>query len=113
MNNEVEDVILSFIDKDKKVTKIPRKRKKLVCVLIYLADKFDSNIEYKESEVNDILDSWHTFNDYATLRRLLYDMGFLTRNNSCSMYKLCEKTLDLSDFEQWINGKHKEVPSEN
>jgi len=76
-----------------------------LCV-IYLADKFDPNLEYNESEVNEILDSWHTFSDYATLRRLLCDMGFLNRDKSGSVYKLCEKTLSLNDFDLWINGKH-------
>ncbi len=106
MNNEVEAIIAPFLDKDKKVTKIPRKRKKLICVLMYLSDKFDPHKEYKESEVNEILNNWHTFNDYATLRRLLYDMGFLNRDKSGSVYKLSEEALSLNDFDLWIKGNH-------
>ena len=45
----------------------------------YLADKFNSGIKYSETEVNAILYAQHSFNDPATLRRLLYGTGRLDR----------------------------------
>lgn len=106
MDSQIKVHIEPFLDKENKLTKIPRKREKLVCALIYIADKFDSSKVYSEKEVNDILAMWHTFNDHASLRRALCDMGFLMRDKSGSEYSLNATKLRLEDFELWISGKH-------
>ncbi len=41
---------------------------------------------YGEREVDAILKQWHTFGDHATLRRDLYDNGFLGRTRDGSQY---------------------------
>lgn len=56
---------------------LPIHSAKLLLVLGWLADKFQSGVEYPEREVNEKLKG-HAV-DYATLRRLLIDHGLLVR----------------------------------
>lgn len=59
---------------------------KLDGLLKYLASKFDIGIDYKEGQVNAIIDGWHTFGDYFILRRELVDSGLLKRLPDGSRY---------------------------
>ena len=101
---DIEFEIKSFLDKEMKLVKIPRKRKKLLCTLFYLAKKFDIDKIYKENEINSVIKEWHTFNDYATLRRLLCDMGFLERDKFGRTYRLTSNSFKIQDFQSWIDG---------
>lgn len=68
-----------FLDDAGKIKQIPVPNRTKVPVLQYLAGKFEPGRDYSEKEVNRIIDAWHTFNDYFTLRRLLVDYGLLGR----------------------------------
>ena len=81
----------NFLDANGKLTAFPAKRKMKVYCLFYLAGKFEAGREYTEREVNELLLSWHTFADPATLRRELYDYGFLDRSRDGKVYRLAEK----------------------
>ena len=59
--------------------------------LAYLAEKFQSGRDYSEREVNELLLQWHTFGDPATLRRELYDRGFMDRDPYGRSYRLAEE----------------------
>lgn len=83
--------ISRFIDGEGRLTAFPAKRKKKIYALLYLAEKFEPARDYSEREVNDLLLSWHTFVDPATLRRELYDYGFLDRSRDGKVYRLAEK----------------------
>ena len=63
---------------------------KIYC-LFYLAEKFEAGKDYTERQVNDLLLSWHTFADPATLRRELYEYHFLDRSRDGKIYRLAEK----------------------
>jgi len=41
----------------------------------YLAAKFEHGTTYSEKEVDAILKSWHTFNDWPLIRRTWLSMG--------------------------------------
>ena len=84
-------ILRNFLDANGKLTAFPAKRKMKVYCLFYLAGKFEAGREYTEREVNDLLLSWHTFADPATLRRELYDYGFLDRSRDGKVYRLAEK----------------------
>lgn len=71
--------ITRFMDGDK-VKIWPAKRQMRLAILGYLASKFDENKEYSEKEVNEIIDQFQTFSDHATIRRELFDNGFLNRD---------------------------------
>lgn len=78
------DVILikNFINENGKIINYPSKYSKKLIVHEYLAEKFESNREYTEKEVNNTILDWILFDDYATLRRALIDYGFMERKNS-------------------------------
>lgn len=66
----------------------PSKRKRQQLALSYLASKFEADREYTEKEVNALLKQWHTFSDWAMLRRDLVDAGFLNRDKNGGLYWL-------------------------
>lgn len=78
--NNTEDLLKSFLDGDGRLTAYPSKRKKKLYALIYLGGKFEKGRIYTEKEVNALLNEWHTFQDPATLRRELFNHGFLDRD---------------------------------
>ena len=84
-------ILRNFLDAKGKLTAFPAKRKMKVYCLFYLAGKFEAGREYTEREVNELLLSWHTFADPATLRRELYDYSFLDRSRDGKVYRLAEK----------------------
>ncbi len=64
----------------------PLKEKKRVAILRVLAAKFTANKKYTEEEVNTRLK--HFYSDYALLRRLLVEYGFMDRTPDGSSYWL-------------------------
>lgn len=78
--------ITRFLDSDGKIKQLSQKKKFRVATLCYLAEKFESNRNYTEKEVNAICNEWHTFEDYFLLRRELVDNGLLCRELDCTRY---------------------------
>ena len=78
--------ITRFLDNYGKITQLSQKKKIRVATLCYLAEKFESERNYNEKEVNAICNEWHTFGDYFLLRRELIDNGLLCREVNCSRY---------------------------
>lgn len=72
-----------YLDEQGRITHWPtRKGERLIgqqLVLNYLITKFDANREYTEREVNDLLRQWHTFEDWAMLRREMFERHMLGR----------------------------------
>lgn len=64
-----------------------RRRADQLCALAYLAEKLPQDSDLSEAEVNAILKQWHTFGDWALLRRELFECGFVTRTNDCRVYR--------------------------
>ena len=94
----------NFLDKDNKIKQMSKKRKLQILAMFYLASKFEHKKEYKEKEVNEIINLWHSFNDVALLRRYLYQAGFLDRYKDGSLYWVKEPQPRLVEFESWIGG---------
>ena len=88
---ELEYILRNFMDADGKLTAFPAKRKMKLYCLIYLAEKFEEEKDYTERQVNDLLLSWHTFADPATLRRELYEYHFLDRSRDGKIYRVAEE----------------------
>jgi threonine dehydratase len=68
------------------VERWPTKPAEKTAVIEYLAAKFPAGQSYSETQINALLKTWHTFEDWALLRRELCDRGFLTREPSGSSY---------------------------
>lgn len=81
-----------LINADGKVTRWPKKPNEREIILTYIASKFETNTTYSESEVNEILRQWHTYNDWSSLRRELVGFGYATRDRYGLEYKF--KQLD-------------------
>ncbi len=62
-----------------RLKQIPARRKKLLVVLEWLAEGFLPGVLYAEREVNERLLRHHP--DFATLRRMLVDYGYLERDH--------------------------------
>jgi len=51
-----------------------------------LQSKFQKGKLYRKKEVNEMIEKWHLFNDYALLRREMYDHNFINRTKDCREY---------------------------
>ena len=87
---EFAHILRNFLNGDGKLTAFPAKRKMKLYCLFYLSQKFEAEKDYTEQEINNVLLDWHTFADPATLRRELYDYGFLDRSRDGKVYRLAE-----------------------
>lgn len=87
---ELEHILRNFLDEKKRLVSFPAKRKMKIYCLFYLAQKFEAEKDYTEREINDLLLSWHTFADPATLRRELYEYHFLNRSRDGQIYCLAD-----------------------
>lgn len=76
-----------FLNTENQVTVWPKKQADKELVLAYLITKFAFNKSYLEAEVNEILNQWHTFQDWPLLRRELFDRGYMNRNRDGTDYR--------------------------
>lgn len=97
-NQYILDKLKNFLDDEGKLKIYPAKQKLKILSLFYLASKFEKGKIYTEKEVNRILKDWHIFEDWAMLRRDLYDKWFLGREPNCSIYWLEETQPTLESF---------------
>tara|TARA_Y100001968_G_C19302188_1_gene689693 strand:- start:773 stop:1021 length:249 start_codon:yes stop_codon:yes gene_type:complete len=64
----------------------PKKVNDKQLVIEWLSDKFEFDKKYSEKEINQIIDSNHSFNDTPLLRRELISRSFLKRKDDGSIY---------------------------
>lgn len=69
----------AFVERGRLST-LPAKRRKRLVTLDLVAQRFEPGVRYPELEVNAMLRE--VYDDYVTLRRLLVDEGFLTRESA-------------------------------
>ncbi|MDR1569562.1 MAG: DUF2087 domain-containing protein [Oscillospiraceae bacterium] len=99
MDNQLfEKELKNFLDNEGRLISYPSKLKLKIIALFYLASKFESGKKYSEKEINQILQNWHTFEDWAMLRRDMYDRGFLSREPNCSVYWLEDNQPTIAMF---------------
>lgn len=77
----------NFLNDDGQLIQWPAKLSNQELALSYLVQKFNVSYVYSEREVNEILKSWHTFEDWAILRRALIDSGRMVRNTGGTEYR--------------------------
>ena len=79
-----------YLDDNGKFSQFPGKRQKekQALMLEYLSKKFIEGQKYSEKEVNEILNQYHSFNDPATLRRLMFGKKLLNRTLDGKAYWL-------------------------
>jgi len=77
-------VLQNYMTPDGRLKAIPTQQKKLLAVLRYVVREFEPNVRYSEEKVNEILDRFHE--DYARLRRELFEFGFMDREGGGGNY---------------------------
>ena len=77
-----------FVDDDGRLHQWPTRQKVQRMAATYLAARFEPGREYSEREVNELLLEWHTFGDWALLRRVMFDWCYLDRESDGSRYRL-------------------------
>jgi len=75
-----------FVDPEGRLIQWPSRFKLQQMAAALLATRFEPGRNYVEKEVNAVLVEWHTFGDWALLRRVLCDWLFLDRESDCSRY---------------------------
>jgi hypothetical protein len=80
-----------YLDNEGRIKIWPTKRERKFEILKYLSSKFCYDVYYNEKQVNEIITSFHTFNDYFLLRRELVEHKLLERTRDCSKYWRVEK----------------------
>ncbi len=93
------EILKSFLDNEGRLTAYPSKRKMKLYALIYIAGKIEKGRTYTEKEINSVLNSLHTFNDPATLRRELYTHRFLDRDSYGREYRMEEHQPAIEELE--------------
>jgi biotin operon repressor len=82
--SEADRKVLRDYTNNGRLTQTPSKLKKRKVILRWLATKFAPGVTYTEREVNGILKAVHE--DYVSLRRELYELGFLEREGGGGRY---------------------------
>jgi len=77
-----------FVDEAGRLSRWPAKQKTQRLAMAMLAEHFEPGREYTEQEVNFLLLEWHTFGDWALLRRLLFTWRHLDRESDGSRYRV-------------------------
>jgi DNA-binding transcriptional ArsR family regulator len=85
-----------FMDAQGLLNMYPTRRRDQLAVLAFLIEKFELGRDYSEREVNEVLKSTlsPTNNDFVTLRRELFEVGFLKRERDGSRYWRVEPEID-------------------
>lgn len=83
-----EPLLVHFLDNQGRVLDWPSTKNQdaQMAVRFYLSTKFEPGRKYTEREVNDVLNQWATFGDWALLRRELFSSGLLHRMKDGSAY---------------------------
>lgn len=97
-DDKVLMVLKNFLNKENQLIEYPAKRKLKNAALFLIAKEFESGREYKEKEMNEIINSVCCFQDAALIRRELYDYRFINRKENGSIYWLEEKQPSMTDL---------------
>lgn len=87
---DINPEIRGFIDADGKIKSWPGKQSKQFILIDLLGEAFETGREYSQLEVNEILNSRHTFNDPALLRRELINRKILERSADGRVWRKVE-----------------------
>jgi hypothetical protein len=93
-------ILQKLLNEEGQVIRWPSKPKEKTLLIEYLATKFSKDEDYSEQDVNELLKRWHTFSDWALLRRELFERGFLGRDKNGSSYWRTDKQPAMLNEEQ-------------
>lgn len=87
-----------YLDHKGRFERMPGKRqkKKQALMFQYLAEQFEAGRKYSETEVNEVLNQHHTFNDPASLRRFMFGIKLLDRTIDGREYWLANNPIIIA-----------------
>ena len=87
---EKYNTLRGYLDENGKFDRLPGKKQKnkQALMLQLLAGQFEAGKQYTEKEVNEILNQHHSFNDPATLRRMMFGSKLINRTLDGKAYWL-------------------------
>lgn len=91
-----KDILKRLMDPEGRIVRWSKRKAERDAILLYLSGKFEAGRGYTEKEVNEVISRWHSFGDYALLRRELFDYHFLGRTKDGRSY--------------WVEAKPAEEP---
>ena len=97
-NNRLNIELRNFLDSSGRLKAYPAKFKLKILSLYYLASKLQPGLIYTEQQLNRELINWHTFEDWAMLRRELYNRHFIDRAPDGTGYWLEENQPEIETF---------------
>lgn len=89
LDHDQEKIVSNYTRSDGSLKMLPTKTKKIIAILEYISNSFEIEKDYKEKEVNTILNRFHP--DHTTLRRYLIDYGILHREKDGTRYWRTER----------------------
>ncbi len=104
--DQYKQKVLNSFFSNGRLVKIPTQHKKMLMALEVIASSFDMDIIYTENEVNDLIAV--IYDDYCTIRRLLVDEGYMSRDQG--LYRLLREPDSVPDKE-WKNYKSEKMTS--
>lgn len=91
-------VLRSFVEGGR-ITQMPRQWRKKMILLRYVAEQFEAGQVYSEKDIKAILEPIHA--DHVTLRRMMVDVGWMTRDRAGASYRLVpERLASSSELEE-------------
>lgn len=91
MCRDMKNSLNNFLDNEGRVKQWPSKRAAQIEVIEYIASKFPEGSQYTEPALNDEIKKWHTFGDWAILRREMCDLGYFDRQKDGTSYQRTAK----------------------
>jgi len=87
MDNAINsNTLKKHINTDNIIIRWPKKRIEQNTILQYLVQKFAQDRIYSEQEVNSIIKQSIAFEDYALIRRELFERDYMNRTDDCRKY---------------------------
>jgi hypothetical protein len=80
----------SIKDVKGRIVRWPKKKIEKMEVLKYIQSKMECGRKYTEKEISDLITKWHTFGDYALVRREMYDNYLIDRTKDGREYWIQE-----------------------
>lgn len=74
----IGEIFRNFFEGDR-LKSLPAQPKKADVIIVWFAERFQPGVYYSEKQVNEMIQ--RHYEDYATVRRSMIDMGLMTREN--------------------------------
>ena len=86
-------VLHTFVENGR-ITQMPRQWRKKMILLRHVAEQFEPGRAYTEKDIKAIVEPIHA--DHVTLRRMMVDVGWMTRDRAGAAYRLVPERMGVA-----------------